>query len=310
MSHIWSQTIPIDQELAKKLIENQTTLTVFSIDVLGEGFDNIAYLVNKEFIFRFPRRQVGIDLMENEIAILPYLAQNISFPFSCSQFIGKRSLDYAAPFAGYTMLPGKPLCETKVELIDDINFALTLAQWLKELHVVPILKEHRVNFRGNQSWRYDISGRLERSRARILQYKLYFNDADFSTNELFAAIDILKKFNFETIEKKSYVHGDLYSRHMLVNNSCHLTGLIDWGDVHIGNPGVDLAAGIRIFTDKALAEFFKTYGAIDQVTKNLAIFEVFNQSIILLAYCCEKNEENLKQWTILALKRALEIPNS
>jgi len=37
--------------------------------MIREGWDNSAYLVNNEYIFRFPRIQMGVDCMKNEIAL-------------------------------------------------------------------------------------------------------------------------------------------------------------------------------------------------------------------------------------------------
>lgn len=37
------------------------------------------------------------------------------------------------------------------------------------------------------------------------------------------------------------VHGDLYAAHLLFGGSGKVTGVIDWGDVHLGDPAVDLS---------------------------------------------------------------------
>src|SRR5207342_2307898 len=37
------------------------------------------------------------------------------------------------------------------------------------------------------------------------------------------------------------VHGDLYARHVLVDDDAAACGVIDWGDIHLGDPAVDLA---------------------------------------------------------------------
>lgn len=64
MNHLWLKTININEDMAKLLIESQTTIHVHNIETFGEGFDNVAYLINKEFIFRFPRREAGIECIE------------------------------------------------------------------------------------------------------------------------------------------------------------------------------------------------------------------------------------------------------
>ncbi len=62
------------------------------------------------------------------------------------------------------------------------------------------------------------------------------------------------------------VHGDLHSRHLLVDDGGRLVGLIDWGDACLADPSVDLsivwsflpAEGRRVFADE--------YGPIDEET--------------------------------------------
>ena len=43
------------------------------IEPLGQGWDNWVYLVAGEFVFRFPRRQLGADCLEAELRVLPNL---------------------------------------------------------------------------------------------------------------------------------------------------------------------------------------------------------------------------------------------
>jgi aminoglycoside phosphotransferase (APT) family kinase protein len=92
---------------------------------------------------------------------------------------------------------------------------------------------------------------------------------------------------------------------VLVNDN-KLSGIIDWGDIHVGNPGTDLAIGFMILSDNALKTFFDTYGSISEEEKNIALFRTFTHSLALLAYCYEKNERPLKKWSLLALKNAIE----
>jgi hypothetical protein len=111
MTHAWNQSIDINEQKAKQLIESQHSLIVKTIHVMDEGWDNLVYLVNETYIFRFPRREFGLACMENEIALLPYIASQVSFPLSAPQWIGKPSDLYPYPFAGYPMIPGKPVSD-------------------------------------------------------------------------------------------------------------------------------------------------------------------------------------------------------
>ncbi len=305
MSHAWNASIFIDKKLACTLIENQTSLKVDTISLIGEGWDNLAYLVNNQYVFRFPRRPMGIDCMQNEIAILPYIAKHVSFPFSYPTCIGHPTKEYPAPFAGYEILKGHPLSENTAELIDEMSFAKKLALWLRELHAISVRLDDYGAIKGDQAWRYDINQRIERVKSCLKQYEDFFINAGFKNEQLLNALDHFQNISFGDIPKTFYCHGDLYSKHILVEHSNKLSGLIDWGDIHIGNPGTDLSIGFMIFSDDALRAFFDSYGTIETVSYNVAFFRSFWHPVILLPYCYEMKEESLKKWTILALNRAL-----
>ena len=52
------------------------------------------------------------------------------------------------------------------------------------------------------------------------------------------ALDVPSRADFAPV----FVHGDLYSRHLLVDDAGRPCGVIDWGDCHVGDPAVDLMA--------------------------------------------------------------------
>ncbi len=303
----WDQTIFIDSLRAKAIIEQQNNLKITSIELLGQGFDNMAFLVNQEFVFRFPRRDTAITFMENEIALLPFIADHVSFPLSSPCFVGEPSELFPAPFAGYKKLSGTPLSYSPARLIDDSLYAKTLASWLKELHRIPVLAGHRAVLKGDLSIKLQVVKGLEKSKKNLMTYRSYFLDAGFSERELFYAIAILQQYNFDQDKKVAFVHGDLYSKHVLVDpQQGTLAGIIDWGDIQIAHPGLDLSVACMLFSSRALARFWEAYGA-DNEEKARALFRAFNHPIMLLPYCYEHKEENLKKWTILALKRAIEL---
>lgn len=174
MTHAWNQSIDINEQIAKQLIESQHSLIVKTIHVMDEGWDNLVYLVNETYIFRFPRREFGLACMENEIALLSYIASQVSFPLSAPQWIGKPSDLYPYPFAGYPMISGKPVSDVAQSLIADANFAITLASWLSELHAIPVTEHYASLIKGEQGWRYDVNHRILRCKENLKDYENYF----------------------------------------------------------------------------------------------------------------------------------------
>lgn len=305
MTHAWKQTININEAIAKRLIESQHQIAITSIRLLDEGWDNVVYLINDNLIFRFPRREEGFVCMANEIALLPHIKTHLSFAITAPKWIGQPSDEFPCPYAGYEMIPGVPLCDATEELIDDTDFAITLANWLKELHAIPVNSEHTDLIRDSYDWKVNVTQRTARCEDNLKRYETYFSEAGLHKNALLNAIAHLKTWQF-TPKKLAYIHGDLYSRHIMVNpKNLTPTGLIDWGDIHIGHPGIDLASGM-VLTEPVLKIFLEAYGPIDNDTKRIMPFHAFCHGMSFLPYAFEQNKENLKRWATLVLTRAID----
>ena len=305
MSHAWKQTIHINEDIAAKLLKQQHHLEVDSILHLDSGWDNVVYLVNQNLIFRFPRREFGLACMHNEIALLPIIKAHVSFPLSAPDWIGTSSDLYPHAYAGYKMLPGIALCDAFDALIDDAQFAMILAGWIKALHSIPVNSEYMDLVEGEYEWKVDVSHRTAGCKNNLERYESYFLQAGFTKEALLEVITHLERLHFAPV-KQAFVHGDLYSRHIMVDSNTHLpSGLIDWGDLHIGHPGIDLAAGM-VLTDSALDVFLKTYGDIDQETQRIMTFHAFCHGMSFLPYAFEQNKASLKRWATLVLENAMK----
>jgi aminoglycoside phosphotransferase (APT) family kinase protein len=57
-------------------------------------------------------------------------------------------------------------------------------------------------------------------------------------------------------------HGDLHVRHLLVDAAGQATGVIDWGDLCLADPAVDLSLAYAGFTGPARAELLAAYGPV------------------------------------------------
>lgn len=303
MVHLWKKTIEIDNALAEKLIEQQFSFNVNQISALDEGWDNTAFLVNNEIIFRFPHREFGLKCMQHEIELLPKISSYLSFQATVPKYIGKPSDLFPYSFAGYQMIVGAPLCDATNDLIDDHFFAKQLATWLKELHSIPV-KAICPNLNiAELCWQFDIPHRIKRCYENLESYKNYFSNAGFDRSELIEVIEKIKLFRFENTFQ-SVLHGDLYCRHVIVNENLQPAGLIDFGDIFIGDPGIDLSVGM-IFSENAFKVFLNTYGDVDQTRLRILLFHAFAHALSFLPYTYEQEKVHLQQWAALELRRSI-----
>ncbi|MBI2792295.1 MAG: phosphotransferase [Gammaproteobacteria bacterium] len=306
MGNIWDKTTQITSALAQELIKSQFSIEIEKIQLFGEGFDNTAFLVNNEYVFRFPHRIEALVCMENEILLLPYLSQKMSFMISSPTMIGKPSASYPYPFAGYEILSGELLSISQTPLVDNTAFAKILGTWLRELHTLPVLNEHIKHLKGEHEWRLDFVNRKARVNECITKYADYFINYGFDIQRLITIMDYFKGVDIHC-SNKCYLHGDLYSKHIVVDHSGLPMGLIDWGDVHIGHPAVDIAVGLMIFTKERLKDFLAAYQGIDSTTMKVAIFRAYSHSILAFSYFAQIEEKSTIEWTKAALINTISL---
>jgi aminoglycoside phosphotransferase (APT) family kinase protein len=154
---------------------------------------------------------------------------------------------------------------------------------------------------GDKLRRLDLSWRIPRARAnleRLVALGLISDSAPWLAIIDDAPIDYVP-------DTHTLVHGDLYARHVLIDERGSAAGVIDWGDVHRGDGASDLAIAWG-FLPRACREAFRDeYGPIDEAPWRLARFSALQVSAIVLAYGHEIGDEALAQEGRLALEHLL-----
>jgi aminoglycoside phosphotransferase (APT) family kinase protein len=257
----WTRDIEVDASLAARAIGEQfPALRDAPVAPFGSGWDNAAFLVDRRFIFRFPVRRIAAPLIEREIAILPLIAPALPLPIPAATFIGVPSLVFPHAFAGYPLLAGTP--SDTLELSEDARAGLAepLATFLRALHAIPPATIAAATLPGDEIGRLDHEKRLRVTRERVA-----FLSAE-GYADLAPCVDWLAANPPRALAPDACVcvHGDLYARHVLIDDRVSPTGIIDWGDVHIGDPALDLAIAYLMLPAAAHERFRAAYGPIDE----------------------------------------------
>jgi aminoglycoside phosphotransferase (APT) family kinase protein len=279
----------IDPQLANQLISSQfSELDCTSLTLLGTGWDNVSFTTNDGIVFRFPRRQFSVDLLLNEISLLPYIQKYISLPVPLPTFIGSPTPEYPWPFAGYKLLSGETADRYALTREERHAFVKPIAIFLKELHHININELQARGAPFDSLGRVDISVRLP----KILDYLNKIDEIKcFDTHSL-REFAINFKLNTK-IDFNCFVHGDLYARHILIKDRKNISGIIDWGDTHIGNAAVDIALIHSFLPQESHNEFRSIYGVIDDTTWNLAKFRALYSSATITVYGHDIQDQEL-----------------
>jgi aminoglycoside phosphotransferase (APT) family kinase protein len=100
------------------------------------------------------------------------------------------------------------------------------------------------------------------------------------------------------------VHGDLYARHVLLDESARACGVIDWGDTHVGEPALDLAIAWMLLPAEARPAFSGAYGGIDDDAWKRARFRAVYHQANTVLYADEVGDEALRRACLASLRHA------
>ena len=282
MGQQWDADFELTAQDAAQLIEQQfPELAPAHLVLLGVGWDNIAFLVNERWVFRFPRRLIAAGLIEREARILPLLAPHLPLCISVPEYVGTPTASYPYVFAGYQILHGRPANEWHCSDDDRAALAPTLAHFLAALHRISLGDETRRWAPGDEIERTNLPKRAPRMKERLQANVAGLDASEVQT--LIALVDELAATPAYANDA-CWVHGDFYGRHIVLDDAHQLAGVIDWGDVHAGDPALDLSIAFTFLPPAARPTFRQVYGPIDDATWKRARFRAIHYGIILTEY--------------------------
>jgi aminoglycoside phosphotransferase (APT) family kinase protein len=297
MSDVIAADLVINQSLATYLVAQLCGIEVKKSIMLGEGFDNMVFLFNDRWIFRFPRRHIAIKLIELELHILPVLAPDLPLRIPVPKFIGKPSKAYNASFYGHEIIGGETGCNVRLSKQEFNRLARDLADFLKVLHNLPLDTLDK-NLLGPLFDRLDHKQMLNWLLERHEQIKNIFNLRidDSKINTI-----ISNSYNYiSPRENLVLIHGDLYHRHLLFDNN-KITGVIDWGDSCLSDRVVDFMIAFQFLPVYAREEFFAVYGKASKEELDYARFLGLYYIITLLWFGNDRKDNNLIRSSLISL---------
>ncbi|MDQ3777860.1 MAG: phosphotransferase [Actinomycetota bacterium] len=253
----WDAELRVDETLARRLISEQfPEVTARSLRLLGEGWDNVVWLVDGAWVFRFPRRTMVVAGLENEIEYLPRLAPLLPLPVPVPTLIGRPSPEFRWPFYGAPFLPGVELAEAELDEDDRVWLGRPLGAFLRTLHALELDAELPVD----PVRRADMTFRVPKTLDRF---------AELERTGLWTAPPAAREVvdaaaRLGPPEPTAIVHGDLHLRHLLVDDGGVPSAVIDWIDLSRNDPGVDLVLYWCALPPTGRRAFSDAYGAIDE----------------------------------------------
>jgi len=297
---VWTADIDLDAALAARLIGAQfPALATAVVEPFGIGWDNAAFLVDRRIVFRFPRRRVATKLIEREVAVLPRIAACLPLAISAPSFFGAAGAEYPWIFAGYELIEGATACSAVLSHESRSALAEPLAGFLRALHAIEPAPLVARGLPPDEIGRLDHARRLPLTRERLPALTAAGLVAE---PDLFLGWLAMHPPAPLDDAGRRLVHGDLYARHVLLDARGRPRGIIDWGDLHLGDPALDIAIAHLLLPSSAHDVFRAAYGPIDERTWEAARYRAIYHAILELDYGLRENDAGMRESGANALR--------
>jgi aminoglycoside phosphotransferase (APT) family kinase protein len=306
----WAPEREVDEALAASLVGTQfPQLAGQPVRLLGTGWDNTVHAVGERWVFRFPRRAIALPGVERErrtLARLAGLRPPLPVPVPSPVFAGRPSAAFGWPFWGGPLLVGTELADARVPDEDRVPLARDVGGLLAALH------SPATTAAAGDGLPVDPLGRADARRRVAMLRDMWLGrlaaagvwEPDAAARALVGDGERLGPSDAEPV----LCHGDLHVRHLLVatrDRRVRAAGVIDWGDVCLADPAVDLSLAYAGFAGPARAELLAAYGrAVDEATEVRARLLGLFLSAALAAYAVSEDRPALLAETLAGLRRA------
>jgi aminoglycoside phosphotransferase (APT) family kinase protein len=308
----WVPERTITPALAADVIAAQfPELADLPVRPFDAGWDNVVLAVGDEWIFRFVHRAIALDGAVRERAVLLALDE-LPLPIPRPRFLGRPTPQVGWPFWGARLLPGQELAVTGLPDDEREPCARALGTFLRALHapevatrVVHRIAEDGVTLPVDPLRRGDPAHIAGRARGRLEQAVA---DGVWTWDPRVGRLLDEAATAPTPSGQPVLVHGDLHVRHVLVTRSpdgAAASGVIDWGDVALADPAVDLAIAYTAFDGAARAALLSAYGGIDPDRELAARTLAVHLSVILAGYAAVEQRQPLLAEALAGLRRAV-----
>jgi len=253
-----------------------------------------------------------VPLLEIEARALPLLAPHLPLPVPAPSYVAAAvegaAEGYPYPFAGSPRIPGVTADRARWASEEErAACAVPLARFLSALHAVPVDDATRAWAPGDDIGRADLPNRARMAGEKLANVPdAHLQATGIERGAVLGTLDSLSRTAAHPNPTR-WVHGDLYPRHVLVDEETRLPcGVIDWGDVHLGDPALDLSVAFTLLPAGARAAFRDAYGPLpDPAAWDRARFRALFYGAALTEYGLAVGDDPIRESGERSLRSAL-----
>ena len=222
-----------------RIQEAYPNLDVASVEFNTQGQNSNVAVINKEFIFRFPKYSHAVEKLKTEMAILKSIQGSVTLPVPDPVFINLGQEGLGEAFVGYRLIPGEPLWRETFRMIESKDVVRRLADqvsaFLEALHSVAV--EEVLGFElPVHDTHEESAGIYARIQEKLFGY-MRPDAREWVTGHFEGFLNDANSFEYEPVLK----HGDFGPSNILFDKEKQtITGVIDFGSSGMGAPRMTL----------------------------------------------------------------------
>ena len=206
----------------KNILEKKFNIEINSLDLIGEGYDSKAYLVNGEYIFKVKYSANKKKGYEKEKSIYDFLNQNLVTNIKVPK-IEYSYISDEISILGYKQIKGTfltPEIYSTMSTEEQELLKKDIAYFLRQMHDLDYtdINSYAIDNKQNVLEEY-----------QLLKTTIYNSLTDIEKQYI---ENFMQRLNSTTIfdGKKCLCHNDFSSNHLLLDENNRLCGIIDFGD--------------------------------------------------------------------------------
>jgi aminoglycoside 2''-phosphotransferase len=231
-------------DVAERLRKQWHGMPSGPVEFYSAGWDNCLFLADHKFIVRVPRSARGRVHLHYEMAKLSRLHVPVPIPQYC----------WKAEWAGvYPLLGGQPVSRKRLAPASQREMAVEMSAFLTALHDPEHLPQ------GSQPnrihWQWQRRFMRFQQELEISFYPLLNPRETRKIRECFSrCVEGPERF----MANSALLHGDLSVEHILAGDGDRVAGVIDFGDMCVGDPIYDWAGLPSLWDGDILADLNKS----------------------------------------------------
>lgn len=240
------------------------------------GSSNVVFRLGDDLAVRMPREERYVPDLLTEARWLPQLGPSLPTPVPEVVAVGRPSHEFDRPWSVVTWLPGEvPLALTAD---DEQRLARDLGAFVDGLHAVPVAGVPV----GSEHWGY-------RSGEPVTDtIDAWAEEAADALADLLDPVAVREAWRrLREVPPASgppcWVHTDLSPENVLCADDGHLTGVVDFGGLGVGDRSVDLLYAWGLFGAPARETFRAAAGADDATWARARAWSFVGPGILTLA---------------------------